>query len=716
MIEDDLERLANRGPHDSPSAVIDDAIAAATKSPERRPRHQLLVAAGVVALVAGLVVVLALVRGRGEDTSLVDSPPPVSTSPEVQVSTTLGAVGREISCSTVEFGWPDPPAGVTVTAETIRSSSVNPRMGYEISGTDPYVFMTRGASIDDLTPLLPEQESQVVPVEINGYRAQVRPPGAGTAGQNVSFVFPATATPDDPCNQWFINANTPMDTDDFVALVESIEMYIIEDISQVSSTTEQPAVTTPGGAPVLTMPLPELGDAPTFTPLLLETVPNGYWLDQATFITSPDGTTTGNVQYRGNVDDPAIQLWLSSSFGPVVDDDRPATPGQSWDVNGRRVTNSTSEGTGGEGCRSDYCAVTLIWDDQTGITISWQPIAGQSLLPDHNPDQLVELVAELYEADPDAYRAAATYDTTLLSSLAMVTAGADGVEVIDGRGFALGTNEPSHRAVVLPDGRTLIQTAELADPDHLFLRTPLYAGQFPPLEPFWPPGVPDDGSVRVDIQDAATVNGRPTLLYAEITGPCTGLDDCTGALKSVAMLGDPAPTIVFEFPDSAFKTSVKAQLSNVPYPGLVVGQYDGDDDIIPIIATPDGVPGTDTATLGLQHSYPASTEIEFATTDGHIAWILDNELIVRDLTGNIDDIRITLTDGSIRPEPGSWTVDGLQVVVSAPIEPGGSYAYITFTNDSAASPATRIAQVNLLTGGAGFHSPAPGTTVTLGNR
>lgn len=229
MIYDDLEQLANRGPHRDPGEVIDSAHAAAA-SP-KRPVQARFVAISVVALlVAGLVAGLASLRNPDNPATTdpavatpVPTPsvePPISTAP---METT------ETSCPTVDVSWPGRTDGPTMVGATVQSESIGGTVGGYQLATDPYVFLSRGLWLDNAGDLTAEQQAATVPVTINGYATRVRPPAAGTAGQSVMFVFPPTASPADPCNVWMINANTPMDVDQFVGLLAVVDMELVDE-------------------------------------------------------------------------------------------------------------------------------------------------------------------------------------------------------------------------------------------------------------------------------------------------------------------------------------------------------------------------------------------------------------------------------------------------------------------------------------------------------
>lgn len=235
MINDDLEQLANRGPFRDPGEVVDSALATAV-SPKRSVQARFVVVSVVVVLVAGLVIGLASMRNTN-DRATAD--PPVATqvpAPTVEAPTsTTPMVTTETLCPIVEVRWPDRTDGPTMAGAKVQSGSIGGTIGGYQLATDPYVFLTRGLSFDDAGDLTAEQQAETVPVTVNGYSTEVRPPAAGTAGQNVLFVFPSTASPADPCNVWMINANTPMDVNRFVAMLDVVDMELVDEQSVGSS-------------------------------------------------------------------------------------------------------------------------------------------------------------------------------------------------------------------------------------------------------------------------------------------------------------------------------------------------------------------------------------------------------------------------------------------------------------------------------------------------
>lgn len=191
---------------------------------------RIVVVSGVVVLVAALVAGLASMRTTNDQ---VSTDPPVATPvPESTVNTPTSTVASplttEVACPAVEVSWPDRATGPSMVAATIESESIGGTIGGFQFATDPFVFLTRGLSLDDAGDLTAEQQADAVPVTINGYATEVRPPATGSGGQNVRFVFPSTASPTDPCNVWMINANTPMEVEQFVALLDVVTMELVD--------------------------------------------------------------------------------------------------------------------------------------------------------------------------------------------------------------------------------------------------------------------------------------------------------------------------------------------------------------------------------------------------------------------------------------------------------------------------------------------------------
>jgi hypothetical protein len=274
MINDDLERLASRGPYRDPGEVIDSALATAA-SPKRRVQARFVAVSVVVLLVAGLVAGLASLRNT--DSPAATGPTVVTLVPAPSVeppTSTTAMVTTETSCPAVEVRWPDRSERPTMVGATVESGSIGGTVGGYQLATDPYVFLLRGFSLDDAGDLTAEQQAAAVPVTINGYVTEVRPPAAGTGGQSVRFVFPPTASPADPCNVWMINANTPMDVDEFVALLGFVDMALVDELpigppsnpeDRLASWPDPPASPTPADdIPVL---LPTASIVPAETPV-----------------------------------------------------------------------------------------------------------------------------------------------------------------------------------------------------------------------------------------------------------------------------------------------------------------------------------------------------------------------------------------------------------------------------------------------------------------
>jgi hypothetical protein len=271
MIDDDLERLANRGPHRDPGTVIDSALATAG-SPKRSAKGRVAAISVGAALVVGLVAGLASVRNNPATTEpAVATPAPATTAAPTG---TTPIVTAETSCPTVEVSWPDRTDGPTMVGATVESSSIGEAVGGYQLATDPFVFLSRGRSLDDADDLTAEQEAEVVPVTVNGYATEVRPPASGTGGQSALFVFPATAAPTDPCNVWSISANSPMDVGQFVALLGAVDMKLIgeqpitsppQPDDRLASWPDAPAEPTPADDIALLLPTAPI--APAGTPV-----------------------------------------------------------------------------------------------------------------------------------------------------------------------------------------------------------------------------------------------------------------------------------------------------------------------------------------------------------------------------------------------------------------------------------------------------------------
>jgi hypothetical protein len=258
MINDDLEQLANRGPHRDPGEVIDSAFSDAA-APNRHVQPRFLAVSVVAVLVACLVVGLASLSPT--DTPATTDPAvatPVPTPSEQASTNTFSIVPTETLCSTVAVSWPDRADGPLMVAATIQSGSIGGRIGGYQLATDPFVFLSRGLSLDDVSDLTAQQQAATVPVTVNGYATEVRPPATGTGAESVRFVFPPTASPDDPCNVWMIKANSPMDVDQFVALLDVVEMELVDEQPLGSPSNPEDRLASWPAAPAVPTPVDDI--------------------------------------------------------------------------------------------------------------------------------------------------------------------------------------------------------------------------------------------------------------------------------------------------------------------------------------------------------------------------------------------------------------------------------------------------------------------------
>ncbi len=275
------------------------------------------------------------------------------------------------------------------------------------------------------------------------------------------------------------------------------------------------------------------------TPLLLNSYIEGYELDFA--VTEPIGQFRF-VRYRSDQpDSPAIELIVRGVSDDFLDPLRDLNR-QTWSVNGRTVYDDNE----GVGCVPDYCSVGLQWDDNTNVSVTWTARPGTQLGAEHSIDRLVDMVSDLDETVPEAFRPAVTPFGPTISSHGVLVAGPDGVVAFDGweQEPLVLTTTPAIKAIGLPDGRVLVQTGYSVDPSGLFIVDPTDAGQNEPL-PYWPIAIPADGTVSIDVEDAATINGVPTLLLQ-----VKNQDDGALELASVDATSEDR-RVVATFPDAS---------------------------------------------------------------------------------------------------------------------------------------------------------------------
>ena len=333
----------------------------------------------------------------------------------------------------------------------------------------------------------------------------------------------------------------------FVVQSDPTDTVRTADPAPVASTspTTQPLVSTSGPAEtspsVSTQPTTTAvpGDATvTPTPLLLFTFVDGYDLDYA--VTDP-GEQIRLVRYRDDQpDSPAIALiirgYTDDFLNPVRELGR-----QTWSVNGRTVYDDNQLA----GCLPDYCSVGLQWDDNTNVSVAWSAPEGTELGPEHSIESLVDFVSDLGETDPKVFRPVVAAFGPTISAHGVLVAGPDGVIAFDGweQEPLVLTTMPAIKAIGLPDGRVLVQTQYSVEPSGLFIVDPNNAGQ--PPTPYWPSAIPDDGTVSIDVEDAATINGIPTLLL-QVKNP----DNGTLELASINATNEDR-RVIADFPDAS---------------------------------------------------------------------------------------------------------------------------------------------------------------------
>lgn len=195
-------------------------------------------------------------------------------------------------------------------------------------------------------------------------------------------------------------------------------------------------------------------------------------------------------------------------------------------------------------CTSVSCAVWIPWDDNTDVSIQWIARPDITFIgtdPEPTLERLLE-VADRLTGDADRVptaRPAIAESAPTISNDGIIVADQTGVTVRDGwepepRQL---TDTPAFAAVGLPDGRVVITTGSGRGlPGELFTIAPFEGAT---LVPFWVDGLPEDGTVRIDIKDAATIDGVSTILYQATTGSCSGGQDgvfeCDGTLDTATI-------------------------------------------------------------------------------------------------------------------------------------------------------------------------------------
>ena len=294
-----------------------------------------------------------------------------------------------------------------------------------------------------------------------------------------------------------------------------------------STSTPPPATTVPNDLAV------------TPTPLELFSFQDGYAVDYA--VTAP-GEGIRLVRYRDDQpDSPAIELTIRGATDDFLNRVRELDR-QTWTVNGRTVYDDNELA----GCLPDYCSVGLQWDDNTNVSVAWSAPEGTELGPEHSIESLVEFVSNLRETDPEVFRPVVVSSGPTISARGVLLASPDGVVAFDGweRQPRVLTTISATKAIGLPDGRVLVQTEFSVGPSGLFIVDPNDAPQTPPA-PYWPSAIPADGTVSIDVEDAATINGVPTLLL-QVKNP----DNGTLELASINASNEDR-RVIAEFPDAS---------------------------------------------------------------------------------------------------------------------------------------------------------------------
>lgn len=195
-------------------------------------------------------------------------------------------------------------------------------------------------------------------------------------------------------------------------------------------------------------------------------------------------------------------------------------------------------------CTSVSCSVWIPWDDNTDVSIQWTARPGTTSIgtdPVPTLERLLQVADRLID-DPDrlpSVRPTVVESAPTISNDGIIVADQTGVFVQDGWEPAPRqlTDTPSFAAVGLPDGRVVVSTGTGRGlPGELFTVVPLEGAE---LVPFWVDGLPEDGTVSIDVKDAATIDGVSTILYQATTGSCSGGQDgvfeCDGTLETATI-------------------------------------------------------------------------------------------------------------------------------------------------------------------------------------
>ncbi len=452
-----------------------------------------------------------------------------------------------------------------------------------------------------------------------------------------------------------------------------------------------PAPTTTDGSTATTVvptatptsiPTSDVGDRVEPTPLELVQVADGYVIDFAVSLPNTPESDLKVARYRNDrPDSPAIELTLRGSTRGFLPPELLAER-QSWEVDGRTVVDDNQVG----GCLPDYCSVNVQWDETTNVSVAWSARPGTELGPEHNIDALVEMVGWLSElGGVEMYRPTVNSLGPTISHRGVLVTGPDGVIAFDGwePEPLVVTRTPAIKATGLPDGRVIVQTQFSAAPGELFIVDPSQPASADPVR-FWPSGIPDDGSVTVDIEDAATIDGVPTLLL-QVKNP----NDGTIELAPVASDAGSERRVVAQFPDASLglfpKGFVDVDLRDTDSIPAIGGVFYDAFDPLPFFAYLDGerIEVTDwlTDTLGDVRSISFSEGfLVFQDVDGPITIIdqvgdqfveiaVQNEDLTFGVRGSLELepalLRTFPVSGSVwvQPEPETWVeigVDGVE--------------------------------------------------------
>lgn len=329
-------------------------------------------------------------------------------------------------------------------------------------------------------------------------------------------------------------------------------------------------------------------------------------------------------------------------------------------------------------CTSVSCSVWIPWDDNTDVSIQWTARPGTtSIGTDPVPtlerllqvaDRLIDDPARLPTVRPTVVESAPT-----ISDDGIIVADQTGVTVRDGWEPAPRqlTDTPAFSAVGLPDGRVVVTTGSGRGlPGELFTVEPFEGAE---LVPFWVDGLPEDGTVRLDVKDAATINGVSTILYQATTGSCSGgLDgtlECDGRLESATI-----PVFDGQPVDRATDRRIIRDFGSVWERGIEVSLRDGGalpdisgvlyDLVIatPYFAAADGGPPS----IDLSPNYPASyseATVHIEIDDGYLVDYID-ELGFGD--NSIPEVRVSDRVGDAET---IFSIDGVLPVAGFLQEP-----------------------------------------------